>query len=110
AMLQSVETNDASVDPDALHAVQEFLAIYRIVATRITQSETLNPTLVSSLLAHYKQLDTYLGYLAQQSIQKARRTQADTERRVGEAQTLLFGLALASVALGLLATWLIGRA
>jgi len=110
AMLQSIETNAPSVDKDLLHDVADFLSIYRIVATRVTQMPALNPTLVSTLMAHYSQLDVYLHRLAEVTIlaakDKQQRTEAFVERSVN---VLLLGVAL-TFAAGLVATWLIGRA
>jgi len=110
AMLQSIETNAYTVDADLLHATSEFLAIYRIVATRITQMETLNPTLVSSLLAHYSQLTRYLGELADISIRAAKDKQRRTETLVTRSVNLLLLAVLASLGAGLAVTWVIGRA
>jgi HAMP domain-containing protein len=110
AMLQSIETNATSVDADLLHSVTEFLAIYRTLATRVTQAETLNPTLVSSLMAHYSQLHAYLRELATITIQAAKEKQQRTEAFVSRSVGLLVVAVLASLAAGLVATGLIGRA
>src|SRR5437867_4948313 len=110
AMLQSIETNPQTIDADLLHATSEFLAICRIVATRVTQMQTLNPTLVSSLLAHYSQLTSYLGELADISIRAAKDKQRRTETLVARSVSLLLLAVLASLAAGLAVTWLIGRA
>jgi hypothetical protein len=53
-MLQSIETNAPGIDHDLLHDLSDLLAVYRIVALRITQSPDSNPTQVSSLMAHYR--------------------------------------------------------
>jgi signal transduction histidine kinase/ActR/RegA family two-component response regulator len=110
AMLQSIEANTPAMDKDLLHDVADFLSIYRIVATRVTQTPVLNPTLVSTLMAHYSQLDAYLNRLGELTVvaakDKQQRTEAFVERTVN---VLLLGVAV-TFALGLAATWLIGRA
>jgi len=110
AMLQSVETNAPTVEKELLHDVADFLSIYRVVATRVTQMTSLNPTLISSMMANYNQLDTYLNRVAEVTIlaakEKQQRTEAFVERTVN---VLLVGVAI-TLALGLAATWLIGRA
>jgi signal transduction histidine kinase/CheY-like chemotaxis protein len=110
AMLQSIETNAPSVDPDLLHEVVDFLSIYRIVATRAAQMTTLNPTLVSSLVAHYNQLDAYLNQLAETTIRAAKDKQQRTEEFVGRAVNLLLAGVIITLLLAFIATWLIGRA
>ena len=110
AMLQSVETNAPAVDKDLLHDVADFLSIYRTVATRVTQAAVLNPTLISTLMAHYSQLDAYLNRLAEVTILAAKERQRRTEALVDRTvNVLLLGVAI-TVAIGLVATWLIGRA
>ena len=68
AMLQSIETNASTVDRDLLHDTADFFAVYRTVAMRVTQMSSANPTLVSTLMAHYSQLDAYVkGFEASSS-------------------------------------------
>jgi signal transduction histidine kinase/ActR/RegA family two-component response regulator len=110
AMLQSIETNAPSVDRELLHDTADFLAVYRIVATRVTQMAESNPTLISSLMAHYSQLDAYLGRLADQTIRAAKDRQQRTEALVDRAVGMLIAAVCATFAIGLAATWLIGRA
>src|SRR5205085_5916911 len=43
AMLQSIETNAPAVDRDLLHDLADVLAVYHIVATRLTQAPESNP-------------------------------------------------------------------
>ena len=110
AMLQSVETHAPAVDKDLLHDVAKFLSIYRTVATRVTQASVPNPTLVSTLMAHYSQLDAYLDRLAEVTILAAKERQRRTEALVDRTvNVFLLGVAI-TVAIGLAATWLIGRA
>ena len=110
AMLQSVEVNAPAVDRDLLRDVADFLSIYRVVSTRVAQMETLNPTLVSSLMAHYSQLDTYLNRLADLTIRAAKEKQLRTEAFVARSVQILLAVVVATLALGLAATWWIGRA
>ncbi|NRF69587.1 response regulator [Aquincola sp. S2] len=113
AMLQSIETNATSIEPDLLHATRELLAVYRVVATRIvsaSQGPQGNPMQVSSLMAHYSQLDAYLGRLSEISVRAARERQARTESFVARSVDVMLAAVTASLVLGLIATWLIGRA
>jgi len=110
AMLQSIETNAPAVDRDLLHDLADVLAVYRIVATRLTQAPESNPTLVSSLMAHYSQLDTYMSRLADQTIRAAKERQQRTEAYVDRTVTILMAAVAITFVIGLLATWLIGRA
>ncbi|MED5621282.1 ATP-binding protein [Ideonella sp. BN130291] len=109
SMLQSIETNAISLDADLLHAIGEFLSIYRIVATRAMQDKP-NPVLVSSLMAHYSQLDTYLNQLADITTRAAKERQQRSESFVARSVNLMLFAVATAIALGLLATWSIGRA
>lgn len=110
AMLQSLEANSYSLDADLLHNVSEFLTIYRTVATRVSQLDTLNPTLVSTLMAHYQQLDEYLNELASVTIKSAKDKQRQNEIVVSHALNLLVLTCVGGLLIGIAATWFIGRA
>ena len=109
-MLQSIETNATSIDPDLLHAIRELLAVYRVVATRVVQAPQAQPVLISSLMAHYSQLDAYLGRLTEVGVRAAKDRQARTEAFVSRSVLVMLAVLGASLVLGLLATGLIGRA
>ncbi|WP_325481534.1 ATP-binding protein [Piscinibacter sp.] len=110
AMLQSVETNAPSVEPELLHDASDFLAIYRVIATRVTQMSDFNPTLISSLMANYSQLDTSIARLADVTIQAAKEKQQRTEAFVERSVDAMMLTVAVTFAIGLAATWLIGRA
>ncbi len=110
AMLQSIETNSESLDPELVHQVAEFISIYRIVATRLTETGQFNPTLVSSLMAHYTQLDAYIEQLANATIKSAKDKQRRTDAFVVySVRWLMVGTVISLLLAGLL-TWFIGRA
>ena len=109
-MLQILEANSYSLDPDLLHNVADFLTIYRIVATKVAQSETLNPTLVSTLIAHHQQLEAYLDELAKVTIKSAKDKQQQTAVSVQRAMNLLAIATFGGVLFAIVATWFIGRA
>jgi len=110
AMLQSIETNAPAIDRDLLHDLADLLAVYRIVATRLAQSPEANPTQVSSLMAHYSQLDGYMGRLADLTIRAAKERQQRTEAYVDRTVAILAAVVAITFVIGLAATWLIGRA
>ena len=66
--------------------------------------------LVSGLVAHYRELNSYLGELSVVATREAKQKQERTEAFVARSVSILMGVVAASLALGLLATWLIGRA
>ena len=110
SMLQSIETNTESVDPELVHQVSEFISIYRIVATRLTETGQFNPTLVSSLMAHYSQLDAYIEQLANATIKAAKDKQQRTDAFVAQSVRWLMAGTLVSLLLAALLTWFVGRA
>jgi signal transduction histidine kinase/ActR/RegA family two-component response regulator len=109
-MLQSVEANAPSLDKDVLHDVADALAVYRVVATRVAQLDAMNPTLVSGLMANYSQLDKTINQLGEMTIRAAKDRQQRTESYVRRSTGLLMALVAATIAIGLAATWWIGRA
>jgi signal transduction histidine kinase/CheY-like chemotaxis protein len=110
AMLQSLEANDYVLDQALLNDAAEFLSIYRVVATRVIQSTPRHPTLISSLLAHYNQLDAYLSQLGEATILAAHTKQRRTELVVNRVAMMFLAAALVSLIIALMAVWYIGRA
>ena len=110
SMLQSIETNAPGIDHELLHDLSDVLAVYRIVAGRVTQATDSNPTQVSSLMAHYSQLDATMNRLADVTIRAAKDRQQRTEIYVDRAAAVLALIVLAVFAVGIFATWFIGRA
>jgi signal transduction histidine kinase/ActR/RegA family two-component response regulator len=110
SMLQSIETNAPGIDHDLLHDLSDLLAVYRIVALRITQSPDSSPTQVSSLMAHYSQLDAYMNRLADLTIRAAKDKQQRTQAFVDRTAAVLALTVFSVFAVGIAATWFIGRA
>ena len=110
SMLHSIETNSETVDPELVHQVAEFISIYRIVATRLTETGQFSPTLVSSLMAHYTQLDAYIEQLADAAIKSAKDNQQRTDAFVAQSVRWLVAGTLVSLLLAALLTWFVGRA
>ncbi|WP_161974683.1 ATP-binding protein [Piscinibacter terrae] len=110
SMLQSIETNAPAIDHDLLHDLSDLLAVYRIVALHITQASDSSPTQLSSLMAHYSQLDAYMNRLADLTIRAAKDRQQRTQSFVDRTAAALALTVIAVFAVGIAATWFIGRA
>jgi signal transduction histidine kinase/DNA-binding NarL/FixJ family response regulator len=110
SMLRNIETTTESVDPELVRHVGEFISIYRIVATRLTETGQFNPALVSSLMSHYSQLDGHIEELANETIKSAKDKQRRTDAFVAQSVRWLMAGTLVCLLLAGLLTWFIGRA
>jgi signal transduction histidine kinase len=109
-LYRKLETTAISTDSDALVNISDFITIYSAVLQKIVaEGAEPNPMLLSSLLAHYSQLQSYISELGTRSLETAQATQQETTSIVHTITNyLLLGAAFA-VILSLLITAYIGR-
>lgn len=110
----TVESLKASVagtgESDVVANIEDFLSIHRAVSTRMLNGPPTDTMVISTIMAHYQQLQSYISELADRSLESAQATARETERETQLlSQRLLFGAALlVLVSIGI--TLYVGRA
>jgi len=101
---------EAAGKADVIYNIDDFLTIHRAVALKLTSGATVDTVAVSTIMAHYQQLQSYISELVEGSLQSAQETAAETEQYVSRlAQLLMFG-SVAVIVLSIAVTLYIGRA
>jgi len=109
-LFTAVKATSGPGEADAVSNISDFFTIHRAVAQRILDSESSNATTVSTLMAHYQQLQDYIVELATRSLETAQAAEARTRRNIETFLNFLLIASAAAVLLSIALTYWIGRA
>lgn len=95
---------------DVISNIEDFLTIYSATSKRMINAADVNTMSVSTLMAHYQQLQSYISELAERSLGSAQETTEQTQRQIllFSRYLMLGSVLIIIVAIGI--TWYIGRA
>lgn len=97
-------------EADVIANIEDFLTIHQAVSTRMISGAPVDTVAVSTIMAHYQQLQSYISELAERSLESARATADQTKEYVTRvSQFLMFG-SIHIIALSIVITLYIGRA
>ncbi len=97
-------------EADVIANIEDFLIIHRAVSTRLVAGTAIDTMSVSTIMAHYQQLQSYIAEFAERSLESAQGTTDRTEREVRAlAQWLMTGSMLA-ILVSIMVTLYVGRA
>ena len=99
-----------SAEADVVRNIDDFLSIYSAVASRLIAAPEVDSIAVSTVMAHYQQLQSYITELAERSLASAQRRAAETEAQVARSVYWLGLGALAIIGAAILVTLSVGRA
>lgn len=95
---------------DVIYNIEDFLTIHRAVALKLTSGVAVDTVAVSTIMAHYQQLQSYISELVEGSLQSAQETADETEQYVSRLTQLLTLGSVAVIVLSIVVTLYIGRA
>ncbi len=101
---------EGSGESDVIHNIEDFLTIHQAVSTRMISGAAVDTVAVSTIMAHYQQLQSYISELAERSLESAQGTADQTKEYVSGLWRLLMLGSGAIIALSVVITLYIGRA
>ncbi|MCE9684329.1 sensor histidine kinase [Halomonas alkalisoli] len=101
---------ERSAEADVVRNIDDFLSIYSAVASRLIAAPEVDSIAVSTVMAHYQQLQSYITELAERSLASAQRSAAATEAQVAQSVYWLVLGSLAIIGAAVLVTLSVGRA
>jgi signal transduction histidine kinase len=101
---------ERSAEADVARNIDDFLSIYSAVASRLVAAPEVDSIAVSTVMAHYQQLQSYITELAERSLASAQRSAAETEAQVARSVYWLGLGSLAIIVAAVLVTLSVGRA
>jgi signal transduction histidine kinase/CheY-like chemotaxis protein len=108
-LFDQLKATSSPNDSDAINNIADFIAIHRAVAVKILSGKTDSMS-VSTLLAHYGQLQSYIVELATRSLESAQAAEQDTGSFIKTFRWYLLGGSCAVVVASILITLSLGGA
>ncbi|HRP75050.1 MAG TPA: ATP-binding protein [Rhodocyclaceae bacterium] len=97
-------------EADVIANIEDFLTIHKAVSARLVSGAPIDTMSVSTVMAHYQQLQGYIAEFAERSLESAQTTTDRTEREVRSlAQWLVIG-SVVVILVAILVTVYVGRA
>jgi signal transduction histidine kinase len=101
---------EGSGEADVIYNIEDFLTIHRAVSTRMIDGAEIDTVAVSTIMAHYQQLQSYISELAERSLESAQATADATEDYITQLSRYLMLGSAVIIILSILITWYVGRA
>jgi hypothetical protein len=84
-LFEKVKSTSGAGERDAVSNISDFLTIHRAVSLRIVDGAAISSMTISTLMAHYQQLQSYIVELATRSLEFAQTIEDETARDVERA-------------------------
>ncbi len=97
-------------ESDVIANIEDFLTIHRAVSTRLVGGAAIDTMSVSTIMAHYQQLQSYISELAERSLASAQATADQTEHYISSLSRYLMLGSIAIILTPIAVTLYIGRA
>lgn len=99
-----------SGESDVIYNIEDFLTIYRAVSERMIGGPAVDTVAVSTIMAHYQQLQSYITELAERALLSAQTTADETAAHVSQLSWFLMLGSIAIIALAVGVTLYVGQA
>jgi signal transduction histidine kinase/DNA-binding response OmpR family regulator len=109
-LFQQLKLTSGPGESDVISNISDFLIIYRGVGVRILDGTSAGTMTVSTLMAHYQQLQSYIVELATRSLESAQATQAEMADLVNKIGRYLLIGSIVIVGASIMLTLSVGRA
>jgi signal transduction histidine kinase/CheY-like chemotaxis protein len=109
-LFDKVKSTSGPGEASAVANISDFLTIHKGVGTKILDGKATGTITVSTLMAHYQQLQSYIVELAARSLETAQAAEVQTAEYVKSFSRHLIFWSIAIVALSVIFTTYVGRA
>jgi len=110
SLFENVKSTSGAGEGDAVSNISDFLTIHRAVSLKIVDGAPVSSMTISTLMAHYQQLQSYIVELAARSLESAQAIENVTARDVESFSYYLLAGSAAIIAVSILLTYYFGRA
>jgi signal transduction histidine kinase len=110
SLFEKVKSTSGAGERDAVSNISDFLTIHRAVSLRIVDGAAISSMTISTLMAHYQQLQSYIVELATRSLESAQTIENATAKEVESFSHYLLAGSAAIILLSILLTYYFGRA
>jgi signal transduction histidine kinase len=110
SLFEKVKSTSGAGERDAVSNISDFLTIHRAVSLKIIDGAPISSMTISTLMAHYQQLQSYIVELATRSLESAQTIENETVKDVESFSYYLLIGSAAIIAVSILLTYYFGRA
>lgn len=104
------EETSGEGERDVVTNIEDFLTIHRATSTRLLDGSPVENTSVSTVMAHYQQLQSYISELAERSLESAQATADQAELYVSRVSRYLLTGSILIILFSIAITLYMGRA
>jgi signal transduction histidine kinase len=109
-IFEKVKSTSGPGERDAVSNISDFLTIHRAVSLKIIDGAPISSMTISTLMAHYQQLQSYIVELATRSLESAQTIESETAKDVESFSHYLLAGSAAIILVSILLTYYFGRA
>jgi signal transduction histidine kinase len=110
SLFEKVKSTSGAGERDAISNISDFLTIHRAVSLKIVDGAPISSMTISTLMAHYQQLQSYIVELATRSLESAQAIESETAKDVESFSRYLLAGSAAIILISILLTYYFGRA
>jgi HAMP domain-containing protein len=110
SLFEKVKSTSGAGERDAVSNISDFLTIHRAVSLKIIDGAPISSMTISTLMAHYQQLQSYIVELATRSLESAQTIESETAKDVESFPHYLLAGSAAIILVSILLTYYFGRA
>ena len=110
SLFEKVKSTSGPGERDAVSNISDFLTIHRAVSLKIIDGAPISSMTISTLMAHYQQLQSYIVELATRSLESAQTIENETVEDVESFSRYLLAGSAAIILVSILLTYYFGRA
>jgi len=109
-LFEKVRSTSGPDVSDAISNISDFLTIHRAVSLKIVDGAPVSSMTISTLMAHYQQLQSYIVELATRSLESAQAIEDDSAKTIENFSNYLRGGSIVIIVVSILLTYYVGRA
>jgi signal transduction histidine kinase len=110
SLFEKVKSTSGPGERDAVSNISDFLTIHRAVSLKIIDGAPISSMTISTLMAHYQQLQSYIVELATRSLESAQTIESETAKEVESFSRYLLAGSAVIIVVSILLTYYFGRA
>jgi signal transduction histidine kinase len=110
SLFEKVRSTSGAGERDAISNISDFLTIHRAVSLKIVDGAPISSMTISTLMAHYQQLQSYIVELATRSLESAQAIENETAKGIENFSYYLLAASAVIIVVSILLAYYFGRA
>jgi signal transduction histidine kinase len=110
SLFEKVRSTSGAGERDAISNISDFLTIHRAVSLKIVDGAPTSSMTISTLMAHYQQLQSYIVELATRSLESAQIIENETAKGIESFSYYLLAGSAVIIVVSILLAYYFGRA